>query len=226
MNSGGRAEAEDHARLMDGMYRGQRHFYDATRKYYLFGRDGAIAGLDLKPGQSLLELGCGTGRNMALAARRFPGVTLYGLDISREMLETARARFAATGQPVTFLAGDATCFSPADFGVTGFDRIMISYALSMIPDWQAALAASLDALSPGGALHVVDFGDQAGLPRWFKRGLRGWLARFHVTPRDHLRTVLDTLCRERNMALAIHSIGAGYAIRAIATRNPPEALLS
>lgn len=226
MSGGDVAGTEDHARLMDGIYRGQRHIYDATRKYYLFGRDGTIAGLDLKPGQSLLELGCGTGRNMQLAARRFPGVRLYGLDISREMLETARVRFAASGEPVTFVAGDATRFSPADFGTAGFDRIMISYALSMIPDWQAALAAALDALSPGGALHVVDFGDQAGLPRWFKRGLRGWLARFHVAPRDDLHTVLGRLCRQRNMALTIHGIGGGYAIRAIATRNPSMPLLS
>ena len=34
--------ARDHAALMDTVYRGQRHIYDATRKYFLFGRDRLI----------------------------------------------------------------------------------------------------------------------------------------------------------------------------------------
>ena len=46
----------------------------------------------------------------------------------------------------------------------GFDRIVISYALSMIPPWEAVTAQAIARLSPGGSLHLVDFGDQAGLP--------------------------------------------------------------
>jgi hypothetical protein len=41
---------------------------------------------------------------------------------------------------------------------------MISYALSMIPDWERAIDAALAALNPGGQLHIVDFGQQEGLP--------------------------------------------------------------
>ena len=44
-----------------------------------------------------------------------------------------------------------------------FDRVMISYALSMIPPWRKALARALDVVAPGGSLHLVDFGDCAGL---------------------------------------------------------------
>ncbi len=58
-----------HAALMDGVYRRQRHFYDLTRKYYLLGRDRMIAGLGVPPNGTVLELGCGTGRNIILAAR-------------------------------------------------------------------------------------------------------------------------------------------------------------
>lgn len=68
---------------MDSIYRSQRHIYDLTRKYYLFGRDRLIAGLDLLAGGSVLELGCGTGRNLALIARRWPGAELFGLEIGR-----------------------------------------------------------------------------------------------------------------------------------------------
>ncbi|RVD53610.1 class I SAM-dependent methyltransferase, partial [Mesorhizobium sp. M7A.F.Ca.ET.027.03.2.1] len=79
----------NHAELMDGVYRWQRHIYDLTRKYYLLGRDLMISGLDVPVGGTVLELGCGTGRNIILAARRYPDARFYGLDISAEMLETA-----------------------------------------------------------------------------------------------------------------------------------------
>jgi S-adenosylmethionine-diacylgycerolhomoserine-N-methlytransferase len=48
-------------RRMNRMYRWQRHIYDATRRYYLLGRDRLIAGLRPAAGQSVLEIGCGTG---------------------------------------------------------------------------------------------------------------------------------------------------------------------
>lgn len=216
----------EHARLMDGVYRGQRHIYDLTRKYYLFGRDGTIRGLKARPGDTLLELGCGTGRNLRLAARHFPGVKLHGLDISREMLETARAKFTRFHPSPILLPGDATHFSPAAFGLTGFDRILISYALSMIPEWQGTIRAAMAALSPGGSLHIVDFGGQERLPHWFRALLRAWLARFHVAPRDTLAPFLHTLTHEHGLALTVESLGRGYAIRAILHKaNPHKANL-
>ena len=83
---------EAHAGLMDRVYRRQRHVYDFTRKYYLFGRDRLIRDLALEPGESLVEIGCGTARNLIAIARAYPGVRLYGLDASSAMLETARAQ--------------------------------------------------------------------------------------------------------------------------------------
>lgn len=84
---------EAHASLMDRMYRHQRHIYDITRKYYLLGRDRTISGLDVPKGGTLLEVGCGTGRNLLLASRKFPEARLFGLDISAEMLLTASENF-------------------------------------------------------------------------------------------------------------------------------------
>lgn len=220
MSDGTAASGGDHARLMDRMYRGQRHIYDLTRKYYLFGRDTAIAALDMRPGMSLLELGCGTGRNLQLAGRRHPGTRLFGLDISREMLLSASARFERAGTPVTLRVADATDFSAADFGEPeGFDRVMISYALSMIPDWRATVMAGLAALKPGGSVHIVDFGRQERLPGWFRSLLRGWLARFHVTPRDDMGPFLEQLARDHGHMLEIRSLGGGYATHAILRRK-------
>jgi len=178
-----------HSALMDGVYRRQRHFYDVTRKFFLLGRDRLIAELAPPPGARVLEIGCGTGRNMIVAARRYPQAHFYGLDISAQMLATARESVARAGLEgrITLAQGDATDFDArALFGVAAFERVFFSYSLSMIPDWRGALAQGAAATAPGGALHVVDFGRQEGLPGVAKAGLRRWLALFHVAPRDGL----------------------------------------
>ena len=79
---------------MDAIYRTQRHFYDLTRKYYLLGRDRLIRDLAPPPGGTVLEIGCGTGRNLISAARAWPEARLFGIDISEAMLATARAKVA------------------------------------------------------------------------------------------------------------------------------------
>jgi S-adenosylmethionine-diacylgycerolhomoserine-N-methlytransferase len=204
-----------HAALMDGMYRYQRHFYDLTRKYYLFGRDTTIAKLDVPASGTLLEVGCGTGRNLLLAHRRFPSARLYGLDISQEMLISAHNNFRGQSHMPEFRVADATDFRPQEFGAEGFDRVMISYALSMIPDWQGAVAAAMAATAPGGELHIVDFGQQERLPTWFRSILQGWLRKFHVTPRADLKEVLEALASRHNADLTFQPIGGGYAWRAV-----------
>ncbi|NGO62782.1 class I SAM-dependent methyltransferase [Rhizobium daejeonense] len=205
----------EHAERMDSMYRYQRHIYDLTRKYYLFGRDRMIARLDVPREGSLLEVGCGTGRNLLLAHRLYPTARLYGLDISAEMLVSARANFRGKPAVPVLAVADATTFTAGEFGVSGFDRVMISYALSMIPDWEKAIDASLAALKPGGSLHVVDFGQQEGLPGWFKRFLQSWLDRFHVTPRADLRQALEARLERLGGRLEFETIGRGYAWHAI-----------
>ncbi|WP_119943073.1 class I SAM-dependent methyltransferase [Neorhizobium sp. NCHU2750] len=206
---------------MDRMYRYQRHIYDLTRKYYLFGRNRMIAGLDAPAGASILEVGCGTGRNLMLARRLYPAAKLYGLDISQEMLQTARAKFAGKadkGTMPTLVVADATAFRAGDFGTDGFDRVMIPYALSMIPGWEQAIAASLATLKPGGSLHIVDFGQQEGLPAWFRSMLQAWLARFHVTPRSNLRMVLEGQSEAARAQMMFEDIGRGYAWHAVIRR--------
>ncbi len=210
-----------HAELMDGVYRHQRHFYDLTRKYYLLGRDRLIDRLDAPPGGTVLELGCGTGRNLIQAARAYPDARFHGLDISAEMLETAAVSIGKRdlSSRVSLARGDATAFDPEKlFGLAGFDRIFISYSLSMIPEWRRTIAAALEALNEGGSLHVVDFGRQERLPDWFKGGLRAWLAKFHVSPRDSLREVLEAESRRAGKSLRFDSLYRGYAVHSVLTK--------
>ncbi|APG85115.1 class I SAM-dependent methyltransferase [Sinorhizobium americanum] len=216
---------DSHARLMDRMYRYQRYIYDFTRKYYLFGRDTLIRELDAPPGGSVLEIGCGTGRNLAMIGDLYPRARLFGLDISAEMLATAKAKLRRHGRPDANLrVADATNFTAASFGETGFDRIVISYALSMIPDWQKAVDAAIGALNPGGSLHVADFGQQEGWPGGFRRLLQGWLKRFHVTPRESLFDVMRARADRDGAALELKSIGRGYAWIAVYRRPATERL--
>jgi len=185
-----------HAGLMDRIYRRQRHVYDLSRKYYLLGRDRLVEGLDPPAGGRVLEIGCGTARNLVAVAHRHPAAPLFGIDLSREMLDTARRRLDREGLAgrIRLAHADATRFDPAVlFGVPAFARIFFSYTLSMIPEWERALAQSVLWLQPGGELHIVDFGGQERLPGWFRGGLRRWLATFHVTPRDALEAALARL---------------------------------
>lgn len=220
MSTSAAEKSQSHSELMDSIYRHQRYFYDATRKYYLLGRDRMIRRLDMAPRQSLLEIGCGTGRNLALAARHYPDIRLYGLDISSEMLASAGKTLLCLGrtEPVLRL-GDAAQFQAGDFGVAGFDRIMISYALSMIPEWEKTIAAALSALKPGGSLHIADFGQQRRLPVWFRYGLRSWLRRFHVTPRAELESVLRATAAGGPFELEFQSHARDYAWIAVIRRK-------
>lgn len=211
----------DAALLMDRMYRRQRHIYDATRKFYLLGRDGAIAALAPKPGDGVLEIGCGTGRNLIAIAQRFPQAQVFGLDVSNAMLASARGAIERAGLAgrIVVAQADASDFdAEALFGRATFERVLVSYALSMIPPWREALAHALDALSAAGALEIVDFGDQAELPPLFRAGLRGWLAAFDVTPRDALGEALAAQAAERGLRCRTFPLYGGYAMRASVAR--------
>lgn len=209
------ADHAAHGALMDAVYRNQRHFYDLTRKYFLLGRDRLIDDLDAPAGGTVLEVACGTGRNLARIGARYPTARLYGFDISAAMLDTARgniARAGVTGR--TALAeGDACGFDPDGmFGVPVFDRVVLSYSLSMIPDWEAALAEALRHVAPGGSLHIVDFGTQTGLPGWFRRGLVAWLAKFHVTIRADLPEAMARAAAVRGGDVATTRLYRDFAL--------------
>jgi len=201
--------------LMNRVYQRQRHIYDLTRKCFLLGRDTLIARLDPPAGGSVLEIGCGTGRNLIAAARAYPDAELFGLDVSTAMLSTARVNIRRAGLEgrVRLALDDAARFEPsALFGRARFDRAFFSYSLSMIPPWREAIARGLDAVdADSGRLLIVDFGEQRGLPVWFKRMLFAWLAKFHVTPRPELEQTLATLAAERGGRLVVRSLYRDYA---------------
>lgn len=208
----------DHAARMDRIYGVQRHIYDLTRKYYLFGRDRLIDELDVRRGDTVLEIGCGTGRNLIRAAKAWPEARFYGLDISDAMLATARAKIAAAGlsDRIVLAQGDAAGFdAPALFGSARFDRVLFSYTLSMIPPWRAALAQGLAVTAAGGRMTIVDFGIQSGWPALWRKPFLAWLDRFEVTPRADLAAEIARLADRHCRRGETESLWNGYACKAV-----------
>lgn len=177
-----------HAAQMDRTYRWMRHVYDVTRPFFLMGRAAARAAVANRTPGAVLEIGVGTGRNLRGLANALPNAHLTGLDISALMLETAGRKIsrAGLGGRVRLIEGDATALPP-DLSA---DVVLMSYALSMIPDWREALRQARGALTSSGALVLVDFGTGSGLPGPARRQLRRNLGAFHVSPRDDLATFL------------------------------------
>ena len=206
----------DHADRMDHIYGAQRHLYDLTRKYYLFGRDRLIADLDAGSGETVLEVGCGTGRNLICAARRWPHARFFGLDISAAMLATARRNVASAGltSRIVLAQGDAAEFDANNlFNVARFDRVVFSYTLSMIPPWRQALAQGLSVTADKGRLMIVDFGAQEGWPVLWRAPFLSWLRRFHVMPRVELSAVSTQLAEAQGRRAVAAMLWRGYAQR-------------
>jgi S-adenosylmethionine-diacylgycerolhomoserine-N-methlytransferase len=205
---------------MNRMYRRQRHIYDGTRRYYLLGRDRLIAGLRPDAGATVLEIGCGTGRNLVVAARLHPAARFFGIDVSTEMLTSAISAISRRGLTgrIRVAHGDGTAFNPeALFELPAFDHVMISYSLSMIPDWRRVLQTAASRLKPGGRLHIVDFGNQERLPDIARTLLLRWLAIFDVTPRDDLERVLSGMAETSGAHLKFERPFRGYAQYAVLT---------
>ena len=211
------AEVGSAAEKMDSIYRRQRFIYDATRRYYLLGRDRLIADLHAPAEATVLEVGCGTARNLVKAARRYPEAKLYGLDISEAMLRTARASVARDGfaARITLATGDATAFdTDALFGVHSFDRVFISYALSMIPAWTNVVRSAAACVAPGGKLLIIDFGDFAQYPSGLRRAQHAWLRRFSVTPIPDFESRIRELANEVGFTATTERLYGGYAVQA------------
>lgn len=164
-------------------YRIHAQIYDATRWSFLFGRTAILrAAATVSQPARILEVGCGTGKNLVNLCRLFPQARVTGVDLSETMLAVARRKTAPLGQRVQLLQGAYgaafQCDGPSDL-------ILFSYALSMFnPGFGEAIATAHRDLAPGGHLAVVDFHDTR-FPL-FER----WMGVNHVRMNGQLRPLL------------------------------------
>lgn len=199
---------------MNAMYRYQRYFYNITRKYYLLGRDKLIAQMNIQPDANVLEIGCGTGRNLIILAKKYPHTNFFGLDAASEMLKTAQAKIDAQNLKnitlKTALADDFHYQKTFDLEKP-FDAIFFSYSISMIAAWKESVATALANLTHGGSFFIVDFYDQKDLPAWFRSILKNWLKKFHVQFWNGLLPHLAKMEKQNLGKLEITPIARRYA---------------
>lgn len=158
---------------LQGYYALHSRIYDATRWTFLFGRERILRrSAQIANPRRILEVGCGTGRNLRSLRRIFPDAEITGVDLSGDMLDIARRK--TSGVKLIQQAYEAP--------LTGnFDLVLFSYALTMFnPGWENALKAAKADLSPDGLLAIVDF-SHTGFS-FFRR----WMGVNHVRMEGHL----------------------------------------
>jgi S-adenosylmethionine-diacylgycerolhomoserine-N-methlytransferase len=190
-----------HRQTMNNYYRAQAGFYDATRWMFLYGRETLINHSDIRPGDRVLEIGCGTGRNFNAIQRRLNGTgELIGIDCSAPMLRKAGDRVRQNSWKNVRLLDLEYGKEPVTRGRA--DVVLFSYSLSMIPDWTMALACAQSELWAGGRIGVVDFSRPANSSRPFAE----WLAINHVNVdrpyEEKLRSLFDETRHSRHDAWA------------------------
>lgn len=133
---------------------------------YRVGRVRAIDQLDLRDGNRVLDIGCGTGLNFSHLRQRIgPSGHIVGVDASDSMLAQAQ-RKVQPGDHVNLLHGDAGRLDDLVSPWT-FDAVVATYALSIIPDWRSAWVGARRHIRPRGRIAVVDL----ALPKGFGRVL-------------------------------------------------------
>jgi S-adenosylmethionine-diacylgycerolhomoserine-N-methlytransferase len=187
-----------HAERLEDYYRGQASDYDAFRQHLLHGREELIEVLPVPEGARLVELGAGTGGNLeALGEKRQRCSHVELVDLCPSLLRVAEERVRRHGwKNVTLHQADAATYVPVGGPV---DVVLLSYALTMMPDWFLVVDRAWEMLRPGGVIGVTDFyvsrkHPEMGLRRhaWWQRVLWPWCFHGHnvfLSP-DHLAYLL------------------------------------
>ncbi len=130
-------------------------------------RRRALEALGVRPGQTVLDLGCGTGKNIPLlAAAVGPTGRVVGVDFSASMLDQARTRVERYDLPnVELVKADAALFAFPD----DLDRVLATFSLSMMPDPERVIVRAAAALPPDGRCAVLDFRIPEAWPRPIRR---------------------------------------------------------
>jgi ubiquinone/menaquinone biosynthesis C-methylase UbiE len=150
-------------------------------------RERLIAPAKLEPGESVLDVGCGTG-TLAVVAKRQVGArgSVHGIDPSGEMIERARKKAARAGAEVAYRTGYVQALPYAD---ASFDAVLSTLMMHHLPRAarQDAVREMRRALKPGGRALIVDFGARAS----GKRSFIGHLHRHGHVKLDEIADVLD-----------------------------------
>jgi ubiquinone/menaquinone biosynthesis C-methylase UbiE len=184
-------------------YRKKAKHYDITSRLYPVPgyperaqRLRAVRALGLRPGDSVVDIACGTGLNFPLIEKMIgPDGRIVGVDLTDAMLARAQDRTDSNGwRNVSLVQADAAGFNFP----TGVDAILSTYALTQVPECAEVIAHGAAALAVGGRWVVLDLKLPADLPRWLARlgtavvrpfaSIDQWIMR---RPWDAIRTAMQ-----------------------------------
>ncbi len=150
------------------------NIYDSSlEKLYFESRTRAVELLDLKDGQILLDVACGTGANFKHILAKDIELNIYGTDFSSGMLRRGQAAIDKNQwENIKLFQADARELTPEYVREqtkqeAGFDRIICVLGLSVIPDWETVLDKMLGLLKDEGKIVIVDvFAEKRDFNTW------------------------------------------------------------
>jgi demethylmenaquinone methyltransferase/2-methoxy-6-polyprenyl-1,4-benzoquinol methylase len=148
-------------------YRRRARRYDIVSQLYYpqrAHRRRAVGALGLRPGDSVVEIACGTGLNFPLIEQEIgPTGRIVGVDVTDAMLAQAQHRIVTSGwSNVSLVQADAAEF---EFP-TGVHAILATYPHALLPESGQVIAHGAAALSPGGRWVVLDLKVPDNIPHW------------------------------------------------------------
>ena len=155
-------------------YRKKAKHYDITSRFYPMPgypqraqRLRAVQALGLRPGDTVVDIACGTGLNFSLIEQAIgPDGRIVGVDLTDAMLAQAEHRIHTSGwRNISLVQADAADF---DFP-TEVDAILSTYALSQVPACGDVITHGAVALSQGGRWVVLDLHPPDNAPRWLSQ---------------------------------------------------------
>jgi demethylmenaquinone methyltransferase/2-methoxy-6-polyprenyl-1,4-benzoquinol methylase/phosphoethanolamine N-methyltransferase len=136
-------------------------FYDFVTKFMLLGHAGKLRKMTvdqalIQPGESVLDVGCGTGEVTLLAKRRAQNGQVHGIDPAPEMIAVARKKAARKNLDIDFRVG---VIEALPFTDSSLDVVTSSLMMHHLPDdlKRRGLAEIYRVLKPGGRLLIADF---------------------------------------------------------------------
>lgn len=189
-----KSNPEQQIAALQGYYQFHARIYDLTRWSFLFSRTEILQHIPFAPQAdfTLIEVGCGTGKNLATIAKKFPHAKLIGYDISTDMLQVAEKKLShihpnqinLIARPYSLTEATRNC-----------DCVLFSYTLSMInPQYREAITQAQRDLKTGGVILVVDF--FSGVPFYKK-----FMHLNHVRMDAHLLPALEELFTSEYLAI-------------------------
>ena len=161
------------------LYRKRAKNYDSAMWLYRLSgfrinhyRQDAVEALRLERGDTVVELGCGTGLNFPYLHKAVgENGQIVGVDLTDAMLEQARQRvMASRWRNVELIQADLLKYAIPK----NVDGLLSSLAITLIPEYDEIIKRAAKALKPGGRLAILDFKEPENWPVWVIR-FAAWL---------------------------------------------------